>query len=79
MDKFTFFGLRVYKESKLLVKEVYTLMVKFSKFETYELSDQLRRDIISAPSNIAEGAGRFSNKKKSTSILKLPLTGKFFL
>ena len=64
MDKFTFFDLRVYKEAKLLVREVYSLMNKFPKFENYALSDQLRRAVVSVPSNIAEGSGRFSIKEK---------------
>lgn len=64
MDKFTFFDLRVYKEAKLLVREVYSLMDKFPKYETYALSDQLRRAVVSVPSNIAEGSGRFSIKEK---------------
>ena len=64
VDKFTFFDLRVYKEAKLLVREVYSLMDKFPKFETYALSDQLRRAVVSVPSNIAEGSGRFSIKEK---------------
>lgn len=64
MDKFTFFDLRVYKEAKLLVRDVYTLMDKFPKYETYALSDQLRRAVVSVPSNIAEGSGRFSIKEK---------------
>ena len=52
MDKFTFFDLRVYQEAKLLVREVYTLLDKFPKYETYALSDQLRRAVVSVPSNI---------------------------
>jgi len=64
VDKFTFFDLRVYKEAKLLVREVYTLMDKFPKYETYALGDQLRRAVVSVPSNIAEGSGRFSIKEK---------------
>lgn len=64
MDKFTFFDLRVYQESKLLVREVYELLSKFPKYETYALGDQLRRSVISVPSNIAEGSGRFSYKEK---------------
>ena len=64
MDKFTFFDLRVYQEAKLLVREVYSLMDKFPKYETYALSDQLRRAVVSVPSNIAEGSGRFSIKEK---------------
>jgi four helix bundle protein len=64
MDKFTFFDLRVYKEAKLLVRDIYSLMDKFPKYETYALSDQLRRAVISVLSNIAEGSGRISTKEK---------------
>lgn len=65
MDKFTFFDLRVYyKEAKLLVRDIYSLMDKFPKYEIYALSDQLRRAVISVPSNIAEGSGRISTKEK---------------
>ena len=64
MDKFSFFDLRVYQEAKILVREVYTLLDKFPKFETYALSDQLRRAVVSVPSNIAEGSGRSSAKEK---------------
>ncbi len=64
MDTFSFFDLRVYKESKDLVKSVYHLLEKFPKCETYALGDQLRRSVTSVPSNIAEGSGRFSVKEK---------------
>lgn len=64
MDCFSFFDLRVYKESKELVKSVYRLLEKFPKYETYALGDQLRRVVVSVPSNIAEGSGRFSIKEK---------------
>ena len=64
MDKFTFFDLRVYKEAKLLVREVYSLLDKFPKVETFALSDQLRRAVVSVPSNIAEGSGRYSIREK---------------
>lgn len=64
MDNFNFFDLRAYKEAKMLVREVYALMDKFPKFESYALSDQLRRAVVSVPSNIAEGSGRFSIKEK---------------
>lgn len=64
MDCFSFFDLRVYKESKDLVKSVYRLLEKFPKYETYALGDQLRRAVVSVPSNIAEGSGRFSIKEK---------------
>ena len=64
MDRFTFFDLRVYKEAKDLVKEVYKLLSKFPKVEVYALGDQLRRAVVSVPSNIAEGSGRYSIKEK---------------
>ena len=64
MDCFSFFDLRVYKESKELVKSVYRLLEKFPKYETYALGDQLRRAVVSVSSNIAEGSGRFSIKEK---------------
>ncbi len=65
MDKFTFFDLRVYQESKQLVKDVYSLLEKFPKFEVYAMGDQLRRAVVSVPSNIAEGSGRSSLKEKT--------------
>lgn len=64
MDSFSFFDLRVYKESKELVKSVYRIIEKFPKYENYALGDQLRRSVTSVPSNIAEGSGRFSYKEK---------------
>jgi len=64
MDKFTFFDLRVYQESKQLVKDVYSLLEKFPKIEVYAMGDQLRRAVVSVPSNIAEGSGRTSLKEK---------------
>lgn len=64
MDSFSFFDLRVYKESKELVKSIYRLLEKFPKYETYAMGDQLKRAIVSVPSNIAEGSGRFSIKEK---------------
>jgi len=48
----------VWQKSIELVKNVYRLMRKFPKFETYGLADQLRRSSVSVPSNIAEGQAR---------------------
>ena len=63
--KYEYKNLDVYKESKNLVKMVYGLIEKFPKVETYALCDQLRRSIISVPSNIAEGSGRTSSKDQA--------------
>ena len=45
-----------------LVRFVYRASKKFPVDERYALTDQLRRAVVSIPSNIAEGSGRASNK-----------------
>ena len=62
---FSFEKLAVWQESRHLVKEVYILLRNFPAEEKYALCDQIRRAVVSIPSNIAEGAGRMSNKEKS--------------
>ncbi len=62
--KYNYKQLEVYKESKQLVKMVYVLLKKFPKEEQYALCDQLRRAVISVPSNVAEGLGRYSVKEQ---------------
>ena len=62
--KYDYKQLDVYIESKKLVKMVYELLRKFPKEEQYALCDQLRRAVISVPSNIAEGLGRYSIKEQ---------------
>ena len=61
---FSFDKLEAYTSSRRLVKDVYDLTGKFPNTEKYGLSDQLRRAVISIPSNIAEGSGRSSIKEK---------------
>jgi four helix bundle protein len=63
--KYSYKNLEAYKESKTLVRQVYALLKKFPKEETYALCDQLRRAVISVPSNIAEGSGRTSAKDQA--------------
>lgn len=47
-----------------LLKLVYALLEKFPQREQFALSSQLRRAVVSVPSNIAEGNGRFSAKDR---------------
>ena len=53
MRNFSFENLDAYKSSMELVDKVYNLISKFPGDERYALSDQLRRAVISVPSNIA--------------------------
>lgn len=61
----SFRKLNVYIKAKELVKQVYELIKKFPREEQYALCDQLRRSVISVPSNIAEGSGRQSQKDQA--------------
>lgn len=61
----SFRKLNAYIYAKELVKKVYELLKKFPREEQYALCDQLRRAVISLPSNIAEGTGRVSSKDQS--------------
>lgn len=61
----SFRKLNVYVKAKELVKQVYLLLKKFPREEQYALCDQLRRAVISVPSNIAEGSGRQSDKDQA--------------
>ena len=53
----------VWQKSMDLVEEVYQLVKFLPKEETYALSDQMRRAVVSIPSNIAEGKTRNSVKE----------------
>lgn len=63
-DLFSYRNLVAYQRAKVLVIEVYKLLKLFPKEENYALCDQLRRAVISIPSNIAEGMGRVSIKEQ---------------
>ncbi len=50
----------VWQEAIMLAKAVYLLLEEFPTHEIYALSDQIRRAVVSVPSNIAEGQARRS-------------------
>jgi four helix bundle protein len=47
----------------ILAKEVYLLCGKLPKEEIYGISSQMKRSVVSIPSNIAEGHGRKNTKE----------------
>ena len=55
--------LKIWIKSMDLVKLVYTTISNLPSDEKYGLSSQIKRCAVSIPSNIAEGAGRNSNKE----------------
>ncbi len=55
--------LKVWQKAMNLTMEIYRLVKFLPREETYALSDQLRRAVVSIPSNIAEGHGRGTDKE----------------
>ncbi|GGX14790.1 four helix bundle protein [Aquimarina muelleri] len=55
--------LKIWKKSIDLAKAVYQLAAELPSNEKYGLISQIKRSSISVSSNIAEGAGRNSNKE----------------
>ena len=54
--------LEVWKEARKLVVEVYKLTAAFPPNEIYGLASQIKRAVVSIPSNIAEGCNRYSDR-----------------
>ena len=61
-NEFGYHNLIVWQRAVELCSVVYSLVKKFPDEERFALSDQVRRAVVSIPSNIAEGCGRASNK-----------------
>lgn len=59
---FSFEGLKVWQEARLLTKIVYQFTLRLPDYERYALGNQIRRAMISV--TIAEGSARFSYKEK---------------
>jgi four helix bundle protein len=55
--------LLVWQKGIELVKEIYRLTKKFPSQENFGLTNQIRRDSVSIPSNIAEGQARQHTKE----------------
>ena len=55
--------LKVWQKSIELAKQVYKVVAELPDNEKYGLTSQIKRCAVSIPSNIAEGAGRNSNKE----------------
>lgn len=55
--------LKVWQLAMEIAKEVYVLTNEFPSDEKFGLTSQIRKAAVSIPSNIAEGAGRYSDKE----------------
>jgi len=56
-------NLLIWKKAMGLAKDVYGFLSNLPENEKYGLTAQIRRSVISIPSNIAEGAGRNSDRE----------------
>ena len=54
--------LKFWQLSRTFCKDIYLVTNSFPELEKFGLVSQLRRAVVSIPSNIAEGASRKSNK-----------------
>jgi four helix bundle protein len=61
---YAFENMKAWQEARKLVGATYRLLDDFPKFENYALCDQIRRAVVSVPSNLAEGSGRISVKEQ---------------
>jgi four helix bundle protein len=55
--------LDVWKESMILVEQIYGLTKSLPKEELFSLTNQIRRAAVSVPSNLSEGCARKSDKE----------------
>ena len=73
---YQFEKLDVWKESLVIIKEVYALVSKFPNEERFALTDQIKRAVVSVSLNIAEGRGS-SNDKEFVRFLNIALASLF--
>ncbi len=55
--------LLVWKRARELTKQIYILTKSFPDYERYAITSQIQRACVSIASNIAEWAGRWSDKE----------------
>jgi four helix bundle protein len=55
MEIFQFEKLIAWRKAKELALAIYPLIAKFPQHEQYALSSQIKRAVISIPSNVPEG------------------------
>jgi four helix bundle protein len=59
----SFKDLRVWQDAMKFAIDVYKTTAQFPRYELYGLAQQLRRAVVSVPSNIAEGKGHRSDRE----------------
>jgi four helix bundle protein len=62
--------LEVWKQGRELATNIYELTASYPKYEQFGLTSQMRRSVVSVPSNIAEGCGR-QHKKETMYFLSI--------
>jgi four helix bundle protein len=62
---YSFEKLQVWQKSIVLVKAIYQLTRQFPKEERFGLTDQIKRSVVSIPTNIAEGVARKTDKDQA--------------
>ena len=65
MNRYSYKNLNVYQDAKAFVVAVYKLLDRFPDSEKFALCNQIRRAVISVPSNIAEGLSRTALKEQA--------------
>jgi four helix bundle protein len=53
----------VWQKARVLTREVYVMTKDFPADDRFELTSQIRRSVVSIPSNIAEGSGRGTDRE----------------
>ena len=61
----TYKDLKVWQKSMLLARRIYEVTARYPVEERFGLVSQMRRCVISIPSNIAEGYGREGEREHS--------------